>query len=179
MNLLQQNSYTFGLWMSERHKSYVILYDIMGNHDGNCEHPISITISMKQYLNSYKNILLFFGKLNHERFGYDFFFYNLSNPVVHNLSFLGDNRTFLCPCMLLLVWVWVPGHPLHHPSWTDGASGSLLQVYGWLSNLGSSICEMVTVGQIAWMEQWTHVRVERWFGRQTDEQTQRRTDRRT
>ena len=55
---------------------------------------------------------------------------------MHNLSFFRDNRTFLCPCMPLLVWVWVPGHPLHHPSWTDGASGSLLQVYGWLSKSG-------------------------------------------
>ena len=29
--------------------------------------------------------------------------------------------------MLLLVWVWVPCHPLHHPSRTDGASGSLFK----------------------------------------------------
>ena len=58
----------------------------MGDREGNREHPISITMSMKQYLNSYNNILRFFGKLNHEKFGYDFFC-NLSNPVVQNLSF--------------------------------------------------------------------------------------------
>ena len=79
------------------------------------EHPISITMSMKQYLNSYKNILRFFGELNHERFGYDSFC-NLSNPVVHNLRvFFRDNRTFLCPCMLLLVWVWCPVTPCITP----------------------------------------------------------------
>ena len=86
MNLLKQNTYTLGLWMSGRHKLYVILYDIMGDREGNREHPISITMSMKQYLNSYNNILRFFGKLNHEKFGYDFFC-NLSNPVVQHLSF--------------------------------------------------------------------------------------------
>ena len=73
MNLLKQNTYTLDLWMSERHKLYVILYDIMGNHEANCEHSFSITMSMKQYPNTYKNILLFFGKLNHERFANDFF----------------------------------------------------------------------------------------------------------
>ena len=141
MNLLKQNTYTLGLWLSGRHKLYVILYDIMGNHEGNCEHPISITMSMKQYLNSYK---IFFGSSETwtmKDLGM-ILFCNLSNPVVHNLSFFVDNRAFLCPWMLLLVWVWVPGHPLHHPSWTDGASGSLLQVYGRLSNLGSSICAL-------------------------------------
>ena len=100
MNILKQNTYTLGLWMSGRHKLYAILYDIMGNHEGNCEHPISITMSMKQYLNSYKNILRFFGKLNHEKFGYGFFFFffcSFSNPVVHNLSFFRDNRPFCAP----------------------------------------------------------------------------------
>ena len=111
----------------------------MGNHEGKCEHPISITMSMKQYLNSDKDILQFFGKLNDEKFRYDISCH-LSYPVVHNLSSFYGQQDFLCPCMLLLAWVWVPRHPLHHPSWTVGPGGSLLQVYGWLSNLGASIC---------------------------------------
>ena len=62
--------------MSGRHKLYVILYDIMGKHEGNYEYPIRITMSMKQYSNSYtKNIRRFFRKLDLERFVSDFHVY--------------------------------------------------------------------------------------------------------
>ena len=62
MNIWNKNTYTWGLRMSGRDKSYVILYDIMGNHGGNSEHPYSITLSMKRYLNSYINVFLILWK---------------------------------------------------------------------------------------------------------------------